>query len=93
MFSPLPLVLPADSRPLVEQQTALGKTLLPQTLTSLLKGALNDRDGPGCKSAIFELLRVAANLCRDHGRPPPLSATRFIAHRLRIPQMITEAAC
>ncbi|KAI0637070.1 hypothetical protein C8Q77DRAFT_1095851 [Trametes polyzona] len=55
----------------VEQQTALGKTLLPQTLTSLLKDAVsgaNLQSGPDatCKPAIFELLRVAANLCMDH---------------------------
>ncbi|TBU50670.1 hypothetical protein BD309DRAFT_944442 [Dichomitus squalens] len=52
----------------VEQQTALGQTLLPQTLTSLLKSTLNDSQGSGavCKPAIFELLRVAANLCMDH---------------------------
>ncbi|RPD66031.1 hypothetical protein L226DRAFT_530170 [Lentinus tigrinus ALCF2SS1-7] len=48
----------------VEQQTALGQTLLTQTLTSLLKGALNDT--ANSKPAINELLRVAANLCMDH---------------------------
>ncbi|KAI0831201.1 hypothetical protein BC628DRAFT_1312049 [Trametes gibbosa] len=52
----------------VEQQTALGQTLLPQTLTSLLKAAINDTADANstCKPAIFELLRVAANLCMDH---------------------------
>ncbi|KAH9946201.1 uncharacterized protein BXZ73DRAFT_86375 [Epithele typhae] len=50
----------------VEQQTALGQTLLPQTLNSLLKGLLVDRSALGCKAAVFELLRVAANLCMDH---------------------------
>ncbi|KAI0336426.1 hypothetical protein GY45DRAFT_1238667 [Cubamyces sp. BRFM 1775] len=51
-----------------EQQTALGQTLLPQTLTSLLKSATSDVQSSGstCKPAIFELLRVAANLCMDH---------------------------
>ena len=58
-------MLHAHPRPVVEQQTALGQTLLPQTLTSLLKGALNDT--ANSKSAINELLRVAANLCMDHG--------------------------
>ncbi|TFK80925.1 hypothetical protein K466DRAFT_591571 [Polyporus arcularius HHB13444] len=48
----------------VEQQTALGQTLLPQTLTSLLKSALND--SANSQPAINELLRVAANLCMDH---------------------------
>lgn len=53
----------------VEQQTALGKTLLPQTLTSLLKGAIDGATIPAApqKQAIFELLRVGANLCMDHG--------------------------
>ncbi|CDO70798.1 hypothetical protein BN946_scf184798.g114 [Trametes cinnabarina] len=52
----------------VDQQTALGQTLLPQTLTSLLKGAIShsQNDDVTCKPAIFELLRVAANLCMDH---------------------------
>ncbi|GBE82337.1 hypothetical protein BKA93DRAFT_760564 [Sparassis latifolia] len=52
----------------VEQQTALGKTLLPQTITSLLKGAINGAciPSPTCKPAIHEILRVGANLCRDH---------------------------
>ncbi|KAI0361987.1 hypothetical protein OH77DRAFT_1389137 [Trametes cingulata] len=52
----------------VEQQTALGKTLLPQTLNSLLKGAISDtgNSGSACKAAIYEVLRVAANLCMDH---------------------------
>lgn len=71
-------MLHADPRPVVEQQTALGQTLLPQTLTSLLKGALNDSQSSGavCKPAIFELLRVAANLCMDHGECHP-SAPRM----------------
>jgi hypothetical protein len=52
----------------VEQQTTLGKTLLPQTLTSLLKGAVDGAPIPATpqKQAIFELLRVGANLCMDH---------------------------
>ncbi|KAF7793031.1 hypothetical protein EIP86_004136 [Pleurotus ostreatoroseus] len=52
----------------IEQQTALGKTLLPQTLTSLLKGAIDGAAIPAApqKGAIFELLRVGANLCMDH---------------------------
>ena len=53
----------------VERQTALGKTLLPQTLTSLLKGATDGAalPKPTQKPAIYELLRVGANLCMDHG--------------------------
>ncbi|TDL27510.1 hypothetical protein BD410DRAFT_782602 [Rickenella mellea] len=52
----------------VDHHTALGKTLLPQTLTHLLKAALegsrvpdDDRSG-----VVLELLRVGANLCMDH---------------------------
>lgn len=58
-----------DMQLLVEQQTTLGKTLLPQTLTSLLKSATDGSHipGPAQKAAIFELLRAAANLCMDHG--------------------------
>lgn len=52
----------------VEQQTGLGQTLLPQTLTSILKGATSDSKTPEDerKPAIYEILRVAANLCMDH---------------------------
>ncbi|PCH38246.1 hypothetical protein WOLCODRAFT_130785 [Wolfiporia cocos MD-104 SS10] len=56
----------------VEQQSALGRTLLPQTLTSLLKGAIKGAikgavaDDSARKTAIYEILRVAANLCMDH---------------------------
>lgn len=53
-----------------DEHTALGRTLLPQTLTSLLKAAIEG----GFKTpddiraaAILELLRVGANLCMDHG--------------------------
>lgn len=51
-----------------EQQTVLGKTLLPQTLTSLLKSAISGATSAvsGCKAAIHEILRVGANLCMDH---------------------------
>ena len=62
-------MIPRPLRCLVERQTALGKTLLPQTLTSLLKGATDGAalPKPTQKPAIFELLRVGANLCMDHG--------------------------
>ncbi|GJE87202.1 hypothetical protein PsYK624_032850 [Phanerochaete sordida] len=52
----------------VDQQSALGKTLLPQTLTSLLKSATDGAavPKPPQKPAIYELLRVGANLCMDH---------------------------
>lgn len=62
----------------VERQTAIGKTFLPQTLTSLLKGALGAVSIPpdGKKSAVFEILRVGANLCMDHGGLPSLTHWR-----------------
>ncbi|KAI0798080.1 hypothetical protein C8Q75DRAFT_796346 [Abortiporus biennis] len=52
----------------VEQQTALGKTLLPQTLTALLKSATEDGSITQLdrKLATYEILRVGANLCMDH---------------------------
>lgn len=61
---------------IVDSHTILGKTELPQTLTSLLSLALNgplsveesgahvpkdNRTGP-----VLELLRVGANICMDH---------------------------
>ena len=65
---------------LVERQTALGKTLLPQTLTSLLKGATDGAavPKPTQKPAIFELLRVGANLCMDHGTSIDLLSRLYI---------------
>ncbi|KAI0082720.1 hypothetical protein K474DRAFT_1585274 [Panus rudis PR-1116 ss-1] len=54
----------------VEMQSKLGNTLLPQTLTLLLKGAtqgsVRELD-EGRKAALYEILRVAANLTNDHG--------------------------
>jgi hypothetical protein len=55
-----------------DNHTALGATPLPRTLTSLLKLALNDStvvDTPHA-AVVFELFRVAANLCMDHGKNP-----------------------
>jgi hypothetical protein len=52
-----------------DNHTVLGNTSLPQTLTSLLKEALNGATVPddAHASAVFEIFRVAANLCNDHG--------------------------
>ncbi|EJD06025.1 uncharacterized protein FOMMEDRAFT_104451 [Fomitiporia mediterranea MF3/22] len=52
----------------VDEHTTLGKTLLPQTLTSLLKVALEGSRVPddAHAAAVLELLRVGANLCMDH---------------------------
>lgn len=52
----------------IDEHTVLGKTLLPQTLTTLLKVALVDSRVPdgACASAVFQVLRVGANLCMDH---------------------------
>ncbi|KII88576.1 hypothetical protein PLICRDRAFT_54405 [Plicaturopsis crispa FD-325 SS-3] len=51
-----------------DPQTALGRRRLPQTLTSLLKAALDGASTPddARAHAVTEILRVAANLCRDH---------------------------
>ncbi|EPQ58166.1 hypothetical protein GLOTRDRAFT_136931 [Gloeophyllum trabeum ATCC 11539] len=51
----------------VDSHTALGKTLLPQTLTSLLKSAIGESTpDPSRTAAVYEILRVGANLCMDH---------------------------
>lgn len=54
-----------------KNHTALGRTLLPRTLTSLLKSSVSDSSIPatGHEAAVFELLRIGANLAMDHGRP------------------------
>jgi hypothetical protein len=59
-----------DTSSTVDNHTALGKTSLPQTLTSLLKLALHGSVIPDVaySPAVFEVLRVAANLCMDHGK-------------------------
>lgn len=53
---------------LVDVHTILGQTMLPQTLTSLLKAASEGQGTPDGKHALaeYELLRVGANLCMDH---------------------------
>lgn len=53
----------------VDHHTILGKTQLPGTLTSLLSLALHGSHTPteSYVNVSFELLRVAANLCMDHG--------------------------
>ncbi|KAJ7470716.1 hypothetical protein FB451DRAFT_349529 [Mycena latifolia] len=52
----------------VDNHTALGQTPLPQTLTTLLASALHGSTIPDLSyiPAVFELLRVSANLCIDH---------------------------
>ncbi|KAG5646638.1 hypothetical protein DXG03_002628 [Asterophora parasitica] len=52
----------------VDNHTVLGKTALPRTLTSLFTSALHGSGIPDDKftSVVFELLRVAANICLDH---------------------------
>ncbi|KIM87000.1 hypothetical protein PILCRDRAFT_815433 [Piloderma croceum F 1598] len=51
-----------------DNHTTLGRTLLPQTLTSLLKSSLEGSPipSPARTSAVFEILRIGANLCMDH---------------------------
>jgi hypothetical protein len=52
-----------------DNHTTLGKTLLPQNLTTLLTSALNGTVIPdaGRTAPVFEILRVGANLCVEHG--------------------------
>ncbi|KDQ61324.1 hypothetical protein JAAARDRAFT_82449, partial [Jaapia argillacea MUCL 33604] len=49
----------------IDTRTTLGKTTLPRTLTSLLNTSSGTSSQPRT-SAIFEILRVGANLCVDH---------------------------
>jgi hypothetical protein len=60
-----------------DQHTALGRTLLPQTLNSLLKTTFHGEKTPPSykRGAIFEILRIGANLCMDHGTLPPYEVT------------------
>ena len=60
-----------------DQHTSLGRTLLPQTLSSLLKTASHGERTPSSdkRGAIFEILRVGANLCMDHGKFTPYKVT------------------
>ncbi|KAG6897469.1 hypothetical protein C0992_001244 [Termitomyces sp. T32_za158] len=52
----------------VDSHSILGETALPRTLASLLALALHESSTPDDQytSVVFELLRVAANLCMDH---------------------------
>lgn len=56
----------------------LGKTLLPQNLTTLLGSALNGALIPGASrtAPVFEILRVGANLCVEHGESCFATASR-----------------
>ncbi|KAG1827362.1 uncharacterized protein BJ212DRAFT_1311768 [Suillus subaureus] len=51
-----------------DNHTMLGKTLLPQNITTLLSSALNGALIPGASrtAPVFEILRVGANLCVEH---------------------------
>jgi len=75
----------------VDEHTALGRTLLPQTLTLLLKASLESTRIPeGERSAaMFELLRVGANLCMDHSTYASMVHSAYWDHVL---QMRTEAS-
>jgi hypothetical protein len=56
-------------------RTALGGKHLPQSLTTILKSAAQSSRIPAAAQlpAIHEILRVAANLCMDHGKYSNLS--------------------
>lgn len=72
-----------------DQHTALGRTLLPQTLNSLLKTTFHGEKTPPSdkRGTIFEILRVGANLCMDHGTFPsptsPFPSLHSLNHRLQ----------
>lgn len=70
---------------IVDNHTILGKTTLPQSLTFLLTLALHGSLTPPdtSTSVVFELLRVAANICMDHGKSRYYS--RLIKPYLSIP--------
>src|ERR1700691_2868957 len=53
-----------------DNHTSLGRTHLPQTLTSLLTSSLSGSPipSPPRTSAVFDILRIGANLCMDHGK-------------------------
>lgn len=79
-----------------DQHTTLGRTLLPQTLNSLLKATLHGEKTPPSdkRDAIFEILRVGANLCMDHGTFNPYEVTvpkTSTASIITCNQMRTEA--
>jgi len=56
--------------PQENNHTSLGRTLLPQTLTALLKNAVGVSPIPSAAhtAAIHGILRIGANLCMDHGK-------------------------
>ncbi|KAI0316683.1 hypothetical protein OF83DRAFT_1193499 [Amylostereum chailletii] len=54
--------------PEFDNQAALGETTLPAALTSVIKSAIGGSrtPHPTCLSSVYEVLRVAANLCMDN---------------------------
>ncbi|KAF7338334.1 GTP binding [Mycena venus] len=65
----------------VDNHTALGQTPLSQTLAALLASALHGATIPALPyiPAVFELLRVSANLCMDHGKlSPPWTPLEYL---------------
>lgn len=54
----------------MDNHTALGQSGLAQTLTTLVTSALHGSavPDPAFTAPLFELLRVSANLCMDHGK-------------------------
>ena len=58
----------------MDHHTILGKTDLPQSLTSLLSLALEPSPIPEDRqtAVVNELLRVGANLCMDHSTLSPI---------------------
>ncbi|EGN93229.1 hypothetical protein SERLA73DRAFT_64433 [Serpula lacrymans var. lacrymans S7.3] len=69
-----------------DNHTMLGLTSLPQTLTALLRNALNGSSIPTVEHSapVYEILRVGANLCMDHDQ------NRFQLLEARFPQAIVS---
>jgi hypothetical protein len=60
-----------NSSAIEDNHTSLGQSDLPKSITTLLQLALRDSSVPkdSRTSPVFEMLRVTANLCMDHGGP------------------------
>lgn len=72
----------------------VGATPLPRTLTTLLNNSRGTSDGGKsartpqriAASAAYELLRVGANLCMDHGMARCYSIILIVAQFISIPR-------
>lgn len=71
----------------------VGSTTLPRTLTALLATTRGGSNGPAeaqipqasAKSAAYEILRIGANICMDHGTLPRVLRSSSPWWELRLP--------